>query len=67
MMVPARSLMPMPLMADAMAKSLILSSSSMRLRSVMSTKESMMQMGSPFSLRTRLAVIRTVMGEPSFL
>ncbi len=57
--------MAIPLMEDAMAKSLILSSSSMRLRSVISTNESIRQMGSPFSLRTRLADMCTVMGEPS--
>jgi hypothetical protein len=35
------------------------------LRSVISTNESIRQMGSPFSLRTRLADMCTVMGEPS--
>ena len=56
----------MPLIDDAMALSLMRRSSSMRLRSVMSTNEHMMQMGSPFSFRTRLAEMSTVKGSPPF-
>ena len=55
----------MPSMDEAMAFSLTLSSSSIFLRSVMSTNESIMQMGSPLSFFTRLAESRTVIGEPS--
>ena len=52
-------------MDEAMAYSFICRSSSIFLRSVMSTNESIMQMGSPLSFFTRLAESRTVIGEPS--
>ncbi|OPZ25114.1 MAG: hypothetical protein BWZ01_02629 [Deltaproteobacteria bacterium ADurb.BinA179] len=58
--------MTMPLMDEARALSLTRISSSIFLRSVMSTNEHIMHTGSFDSLRTRLAESRTVTGEPSF-
>ena len=54
-------------MDDARALFLMRSSSSIFLRSVMSTNEHMMQMGSPLSFFTRLAEMSTVKGSPTFL